>query len=63
MTTRVGPPGGARLEMAQEVWRAETCLVRAQVTLACLGPEGRPARMPAEVRAALGALPPLGDGP
>ncbi len=55
--TRVGPPGGARLEMAQEVWRAETCLVRAQVTLACLGPEGRPARMPAALREALARLP------
>ena len=33
------------------------CLVRAQVTLACLGPEGRPARMPAALREALARLP------
>ncbi len=57
VTTRVGPPGGARLAMAQEVWREALCLVRARVTLACLGPEGRPARMPAELRQALARLP------
>lgn len=59
VTTRVGPPGGARLEMAQEVWREETCLVRARVTLVCLGPEGRPARMPPELREVLRRLPPV----
>ena len=59
VTTRVGPPGAARLVMAQEIWRDETCLVTARVTLACLGPGGRPARMPAEVREALHRLPQL----
>ncbi len=59
VTTRAGPVGGARLEMAQEVWREALCLVRARVTLACVGPTGRPARMPAELREALGRLPPL----
>ena len=59
VTTRAGPATGARLEMAQEVWRDATRLVAARVGLVCLGPGGRPARLPAEVRAALGTLPPL----
>ncbi len=59
VTTRVGPPGAARLVMAQEIWREATCLVTARVTLACLGPAGRPARLPAEVREAISRLPPL----
>ena len=63
VTTRVGPPGGARLLMAQEIWRETTCLVTARVTLACLGPEGRPARMPAELLEAIGRLPPLAEAP
>lgn len=54
--TTTSPPRGARLEMAQEVRRGETLLVTARVTLACLGPTGRPARMPADLRAALDRL-------
>ncbi len=61
VTTRAGPPGGARLALEQEVWRDRTCLVKCRVTLACLNETGRPARMPAELRAAIGRLPPLGD--
>ena len=34
--------------MEQEVWRGETCLAKCRVTLACIGPDGRPARIPAE---------------
>ena len=49
--------GAARLDMAQEVWRGETCLMRRRVTLVCLGPDGRPTRIPAEVRAALARIP------
>ena len=63
VTTRVDAPGGARLVMEQEVWRPPTCLFKCRVTLACLGSDGRPARLPPEVRAAFGVLPPLGDGP
>ena len=59
VTTRAGPVTGARLEMAQEVWRDAIRLVSARVGLACLGAGGRPARVPAEVRQALGYLPPL----
>ncbi|MFT3972434.1 MAG: tol-pal system-associated acyl-CoA thioesterase [Amaricoccus sp.] len=49
-------PRGARLEMAQEIWRGDTLLVRARVTLACLGPDGRPLRIPADVADALTRL-------
>jgi len=43
--------------MEQEVWRADTCLARARVTLVCLGPEARATRIPEEVREVLGRLP------
>jgi acyl-CoA thioester hydrolase len=55
--TRIAPPGGSRLDMEQEVWRKDTCLARARVTLVCIGPEGKATRIPAEVREALGRLP------
>jgi acyl-CoA thioester hydrolase len=63
VTTQVGAAGGARVEMAQQVRRDGDVLAKCRVTLACLGPTGRPARMPAELLAALGRLPPIGDGP
>lgn len=44
---------GARIELVQEVWRAETRLFAARAALAALREDGRPARMPAELRAAL----------
>lgn len=47
--TAVEMPRGARLEMAQDVWRGESLLARAEVKLACLGPTGRPARIPEEL--------------
>lgn len=56
VTTAAVAVGGARLELAQEVARDGTPLARAMVTLACLGPDGRPVRLPAEVRSALARL-------
>lgn len=53
-TTRL--PRGARLEMDQDVWRDDTCLVRAKVTLACLALNGRPSRMPADLAEALARI-------
>ncbi len=53
VTTTVTAIGGARIEMAQDVLRGGTTLVRAKVTLVCIGRDGRAARVPAEVRAAL----------
>ena len=45
--------GGASLSVAQEIERGDEPLVRLQFRLACLGPEGRAARLPTELRAAL----------
>jgi acyl-CoA thioester hydrolase len=58
VTTWVEEIGGARIVMNQEIWRGETCLAKCRVTLVCLGADGRPARIPDEVRAALGPLSP-----
>lgn len=44
----------ARITMTQRVRRDSTLLFDARVTLVALGPEGRPARLPAELRRALG---------
>jgi acyl-CoA thioester hydrolase len=54
VTTIVERVGGARLELRQDVTRDGETLAECLVTLACLGPEGRAARVPAEVRAAFG---------
>jgi acyl-CoA thioester hydrolase len=55
--TSIAPPGRSRLDMQQDVWRADTCLAQARVTLVCIGTEGRATRIPEEVREALGRLP------
>lgn len=55
VTTAVEAVGGARLVLRQDIWRGEACLAETRVVLACLGPDGRPARVPAEVRAAFAA--------
>ena len=44
---------GARFVMDQEVWRDETLLFRAVVTIAVMTLQGRPARLPAEIHALL----------
>jgi acyl-CoA thioester hydrolase len=46
---------GARLVLAQDIWRGDVRLFAAVVTLVALGPEGRPARIPAELRARMDA--------
>jgi acyl-CoA thioester hydrolase len=40
----------ARMLMAQEVWRAETLLFRAIVTIVCINAGGKPSRLPAKLR-------------
>jgi acyl-CoA thioester hydrolase len=40
----------ARMEMCQEVLRAQTLLFRATVTIVCIGSEGKPVRLPANLR-------------
>ncbi len=51
---------GARLVLGQAVLRGGERLFAARVTLAALTPAGRPARMPAVLRAALPAARPRG---
>lgn len=53
--TRFAGLSGARLDVVQEIWRGERCLAEAAVTAACMSLEGRPRRLPAEIRAALAA--------
>ena len=50
VTTVLTRMTGARVWMRQEVTRDGTTLFSAEVTLAALGPGGRPARLPAETR-------------
>jgi len=54
--TRVTGFAGATLDLEQIVRRGETDLVAMNVTLACLNAAGRPARLPAALRAALASL-------
>lgn len=44
---------GARMMLAQSVWRGDVVLFEAEVLLVCLTPDGRAARLPAAVRAVL----------
>lgn len=53
--TRRSVVSGARIVLDQKVSRNETCLAAAKVTVALVGPAGRPLRLPAEIRAAFGA--------
>ncbi|MFO1208909.1 MAG: tol-pal system-associated acyl-CoA thioesterase [Amaricoccus sp.] len=58
VTTAVSEIGGARIVMNQDIWRDDACLVKCRVVLVCIGTDGRPARIPEEIRDALGRLPP-----
>ncbi len=60
--TRVRKLGGASMDMDQDIHRGGETLVRAKVRLACIGPGGRPRRLPPAVRAAISdiVLPTLG---
>ncbi|SDW76236.1 acyl-CoA thioester hydrolase [Albimonas donghaensis] len=51
--TGIGALRGASLEMTQEVLRDGETLNRATARIACMTVEGRPARLPADLRAAL----------
>ena len=56
ITTRVTQLRGASAVMTQEVLRGAERLFTAEVTIACMTVEGRPQRLPADVRAKLGQL-------
>jgi len=47
----------ARSELRQEVRRDDDLLFTALVTLVCLGPDGRPARLPQALRLMLNSAP------
>lgn len=47
--TRLHLCAGARMEMTQTVLRDALALVRAKITLACVGANGRPRRIPGDV--------------
>ncbi|PQA88631.1 tol-pal system-associated acyl-CoA thioesterase [Hyphococcus luteus] len=47
--TRFVSAKGARMILAQEIWREETLLARAEVEAACMSLEGKPRRLPADI--------------
>jgi acyl-CoA thioester hydrolase len=51
--TRLARLGGASVDMAQRVLRGVETLFEAEVRMACMGRDGRAARLPADMRAAL----------
>lgn len=61
--TRVEGMAGARIDLTQEVRRGATTLFRAAVRLAAMGRDGRPARIPDAVRAALARSGAAGEAP
>ena len=56
VTTRIVEIGAATLTLDQEIRRDGKVLVALDVLVACVGRDGRPRRVPADLRAALGAL-------
>ena len=53
IVTGCGELRGASLDMIQEARRGEEVLVRAELLVACMGNDGRPARLPLPARNAL----------
>ncbi len=51
--TSCGELRGASLDMMQEARRGTETLIRAELLVACMGPNGRPTRLPQGLRAAL----------
>ena len=51
--TRCGEMRGASLDMLQEARRGADSLVKAELLVACMGDDGRPARLPSGVKEAL----------
>jgi acyl-CoA thioester hydrolase len=48
--------GGASMRLRQDFWRGDDEIARMTVRLACIGADGRPARIPDEVHAAVQEL-------
>ncbi len=51
--TRFTGAKGARMFLAQEIWRDETLIARADVEAACMSLAGKPRRLPPDVMASL----------
>jgi acyl-CoA thioester hydrolase len=51
--TRIVEIGGARVRLDQRVCRDGMLLASLDITIACIGPDGRPRRIPPALRAAL----------
>jgi acyl-CoA thioester hydrolase len=62
VVTGCGELRGASLDMIQQARRGEDLLVHAELLVACMSNNGRPMRIPAEARTALGAVA-TGDSP
>ncbi|MGL4319365.1 MAG: acyl-CoA thioesterase, partial [Paracoccaceae bacterium] len=45
--------GGARISLAQDIWRGDQRLFASVVTLVAIGQDGRPVRLPSALRAHL----------
>lgn len=60
--TRVLAVKGATVDMAQTVRRDDEDLVQMTLTLACMNMDGRPVRLPPEVRAEMNRFSGLADG-
>ncbi|MFA5582462.1 MAG: tol-pal system-associated acyl-CoA thioesterase [Paracoccaceae bacterium] len=54
ITTTLAAISGAQITLDQQISRGQMLLFSARVTLVTLGAKGRPARLPAELRQALG---------
>jgi acyl-CoA thioester hydrolase len=52
--TRLQSLGNARIDLQQSVLRGDEALFTAEVTLVCMGADGKAARIPPALRAALG---------
>ena len=63
LVKRCGAPRSASLDMLQEGWRGEVLLVRADLLVACMAADGRPTRLPSQVRTVLSQIATNGAGP
>jgi len=61
IATRLARLGGAALELEQDVQRDDEALVRLTVSIAALGRNGRPQRLPSQLRTAILSLNPETD--
>ena len=55
--TRIKKVSGASMDLDQDILRGKEAIVLAKVRLACVGPCGRPRRLPESVRTALNEFP------